>query len=119
MPTRCSLLEAVLVEERLNLWGHLGRALEAQAEPMGHRVRGLVARIRRISEALGYPSDWKKIPETAYPWFGLVEHYPLMGLYVLELPPADLDGVVPDDETRDFYAASFFPDPPDDGWMTP
>ena len=75
MPTRRMVMEQALVEERSALWGDLDE-FAGRAHPTSLKVENTVGRIRLCCEALGYPSDWRTIPERALTWWELVETMP-------------------------------------------
>lgn len=78
MPTRRVVLENTLVLERVRLWADMGDAVEA--DPYSARTGDLVNRIRAISEALGYPTEWLAVPGWLLNWYVYIETVPALGI---------------------------------------
>ena len=58
--TRRQVMEDALVEERVALWRDFARVWDGWADG---ELLEIALRIRRISEALGYPTSWRAVPE--------------------------------------------------------
>lgn len=115
-------MEISLVEERRCLWNDFAYALRSGVHERSAIVKANIVRIRHISEALGYPADCHSVPWFVHPWYGLVEHFPEMGMYARDLPDLEESELklgeelsYPSTEIRDLFSTNFDPDDPD-GW---
>lgn len=83
---RRQVLEDALVAERTSLWEDVHEFLGDWA-----MILRLSWRIRLISEALGYPTPWKSIPEVMLVYYELIESVPQLGIYAQAWDRDDLE----------------------------
>lgn len=87
MPTRRELIEAALVDERIALWADFAY-VHSRAPIADPRIFDLIRRIRTISDALGYPTEWEQVPVAYLEWYVFVESSHALGITA---EPVDLD----------------------------
>lgn len=90
MSTRRQHLEDCLVLERQDLWADLDALLADNTDVTSTPIGRVIGRIRRIGEALGYPSPWDDIPYASLGWHALVETQPLHAIDVIPPPWQEL-----------------------------
>lgn len=91
---RRQVLERAAVIERGALWSDL---MDLRDDPLADEFLDLVARIRLLSEAIGYPSPWPSVPVVMLKWYEAIETDRALGIYAEPIPWAEvaehLDGV--------------------------
>lgn len=94
MPTRRQVIEDALVAEREHLWTDLYQIVSGErsgtpVSPTADIIGDCIERIRVIGEALGYATDWRRLPPPALSWYAMVETADELGLKPLPGHPVD------------------------------